>query len=511
MEELKKETNYLEAKRNQNEGLSYIRTSCFLCKCTPHYMEAIPYLRTAADYFLGLSKKYPHVYKDKLALEEVKCREKLISCLHKVGSFKDAGDQGIKLAKLYIRYVFDLDCAYKTMQNFTMDLIQTNSLNNNTLQRCLKGIAELAKDFYEVNAFKHAEKSYNLLFNTAFSAFPGQAKSNEPYHYIYEAFYIYFDYLITIREHDKCIREIIKAIELISPTNEQLSLKTNILGKENDLDAILTFYYKLLAIFISLEDEERFNQFFQKAQEMRQDSTQQLILDKLKEAYNICLKGDEIKFIEIIKFLSLVLDPVETTELRGIMKKYKKYDFSLENYKIIDENVFPIETIAEECYKYKTALNRENNKNTNTMLSQNIELKNEKIETNASWDNNSSFNKEPKMIKRAEESLFASTPDLAKETAKIQFKQNSNLEQISNINDKIADIKKPSEISPEVLHNKNYYKDSNHNYNEPNKNNRIKNEDLGTPSDVKTFIEILDDNKSPMTKHNGRNSANDYL
>lgn len=516
VEELKKDKNYLEAKSNQSEGYNRMTTSCISCKFKPNYMEAIPFLRIAADKFFGFSKTKPIIYRDSLALEEAKCREKLIICLQKVGSLKDAGDQGVKLAKIYVAFLSDFDAGYKTMENFNMDFVQSNSLNNNTIQRSLKGILEIAKDFYCANALKHAEKAYTLLYETAYSVFPGQAKSSEPYEYIYEGFYAYFEYLVSIKEHEKCMSEILKTLELISPSKEQLLMREEVLGKEANLDVILTHYYKLMLVCIFLEDTEKLDQNYRMAQEISQDSTQQMILDRIRDIYNNCLNSDEKKFVDNLKLLNIILNPTEVKELRGVLRRYKRVDFPSEdnanNSNTIDINKNNLNNANANKNNFFNS-NNNNNSIPYNILNQNIELKKEKIDTNFGMTS-SSINT-PQIIRKGEENLNAikNSNNLAKDLGNMLGNQNQNFQNLNKLNDMTDNFRKIASNSSEgfLINNKNI-KD----FQQEITNQRIKKYEVQDEDDeeedenIKDFVVILDEDKKKLAKE-AKVDADDYL
>jgi len=323
MEAIKKDSNYIEARQNQNEGMSQITPSCIKCKFKADYSQAIPYLRTAADMYFGFSKSKPDLYKQFLVWEEIKCREKLIVCLDKERSLIEAGEQGIKLAKLYINYNKSFDLAYKTMENFNLSFIQTGSLGNNAVQKSLKGMSEVAKCFSEQGANDFADKTYYNLFDTAINLFPGQVKENEPYEFIYNAFFDYFENLIIKKEFEQMLSDVLKLIEVVSPSKEQILQRENVLGKENNIDNILPIYYKLLISCICMEDPIKFDTYWKNANEIKSDSTHEIILDGLRDIYEACLNGDEKNFNKNLTFLDSVLRISEIREFRSIMKKYK--------------------------------------------------------------------------------------------------------------------------------------------------------------------------------------------
>ena len=313
MDELKKNKNYLEAKSNQREGYSYMSTSCITCKFKPNYMDAIPSLRTAADMFFGFSKTNPQIYKNNLVKEEIDCREKLLICLEKESSLIDEGAEGVKLANIYINVLKNYDMGIKTMNNFNKCFIYTNKCSNNTLQRSLKNISLLSKNMLDENELEYAEKGYKLLYETATDIFPGQIRENEPYEYIYSAFYDYFEYLIIIKKYEECYEEIINCIK-------------NISDQEKNVDHIITKYYKLLVISIILEDEIKFNTNFEIANQMKMDSCHDTVLDALKEIFEATKEGDEIKFREQLFLLQTVLNNSEIKAMRIILKKNVKYE-----------------------------------------------------------------------------------------------------------------------------------------------------------------------------------------
>ncbi len=116
---IQKDEKYQKAKKEQKEGMNHLKTSCIKCKYTPNYQNAISNLNTATDIYSTFSITKPELYKLSIVLDEIKCREKLISCLEKEYLLNEAGEQGIKLAKLYISYCKNYHLAYKTMENFT--------------------------------------------------------------------------------------------------------------------------------------------------------------------------------------------------------------------------------------------------------------------------------------------------------------------------------------------------------------------------------------------------------
>ncbi len=346
---------YINAKRNQSEGMSHTQTSCITCKFKPDYMAAIPCLREAADAFFGFSKSKPDLYKQSLVMEEAVCREKLIVCYDKESSLSDAGEQGIKLAKLYINYLRSFDLAYRTMENFNMSLIQSSSVSgNNNIQRALKGISEIAKCFTEQqDAADNANKTYLYLFETACSVFPGQVKENEPYEYIYTAFADYFDSLITRKEFEMLLRDVLKVIELVSPSNAQLLQRESVMGKDNEIENILKLYYKVLVCCVCMEDQEKFDFYASQANELKSDCTHGIILDSLREVFAACLNGEEKSYNRNSSILDSILSIPEAKELRSIMRKYKKYEREDEAPKSVQNTVKYADKYFDNNYKEK--------------------------------------------------------------------------------------------------------------------------------------------------------------
>jgi hypothetical protein len=308
--------------------------------------------------FFAFSKSKPSLYIQFLVSEEIKCREKLIICLDKESSLIEAGDQGIKITKLYINYLKSYEIAYKSLENFNLSFIQKNSIGNNSIQRSLKGISEIAKCFEGANAGNYANKAYSLLYDSAISVFPGQVKDNEPYEYIYEAFFDYFEFLLIIKEFEKLNEEIIKTIEMVSPSLQEILQREHIKGKDFDVDNILSLYYRLLMCKICLEDEKGFVEYFRKASEIKFDSAQDTILEAIEKVYDACMKGDEKLFNRNITLLDSILRNSEIKELRSKMRKYQNHEpGNNNNDKNITANLAEIKNLKNK--------NAENNNNIN--------------------------------------------------------------------------------------------------------------------------------------------------
>lgn len=486
MEELKKDKNYIEAKRNQTEGLAHTQTSCITCKFKPDYLAAIPCLRTAADMFFAFSKSKPNLYAQFLVSEEIKCREKLIVCLDKESSLIEAGDQGIKLSKLYIKHYKSYDLAYKTLENFNLSFIQTNSIGNNSVQRSLKGMSEIAKCFEEASVLDYANKAYSLLYDSAYSLFPGQVKENEPYDFIYNAFFDYFEFLLVSREFEKLNEEIIKTIEMVSPSLQEILQRERVQGKDWDIDNILSLYYKLLICKICLEDEKGFVEFFRKASEIKNDSAQDTILEAIEKTYDACMKGDEKLFNRNVSLLDSILRITEIKELRSKMRKFKKYepenfnnDINLgKNYIENDFKNNKIKDLNNEIGK----INNDFNKN----LNQRTDYDNKDFNNNLK----NNFNKESNLDNKID------MHNINMQMGDINKNMNENLHKLNELSDFGNDIFKKATDRSEDLINK-YTEEKSHiqnDINERKKKYQIKNEDEEDENE-KDFVINLDENK----------------
>ena len=325
MEELKQNKTYKEAKEDKLEGMSNIKTSCLICKFKPNYLDAIPNFRSAADSFFGLGKTYPKLYKENLILEEIFCREKLILCYENEKSWIDAADQGIKLAKYYVIYYKNYDMAFKTLENAIITYLQTTKSGNANVLKAIKALNEMGILFLEHNQDEWANKNYKYSYDTILSLFPGQAKSDQPYECLYDGLFEYFDYLFSKRNFETCINKLLEIIQLISPTEMELENREIIQGKENDVDKILTFYYKIICICICEENEEKLNEYIEKANSIISDSVQRTIINEFRDIFKSTQEGNEKDFNRQIGVLKIVLRNCEQKELRGIMKKNKAY------------------------------------------------------------------------------------------------------------------------------------------------------------------------------------------
>jgi hypothetical protein len=326
MEELKKNKQYIEAINDKKEGMGYLNTSCITCKFKPNYMDAIPSLRSAADGFLGLGKTYPKLYKENLIMEEIFCREKLIISYENEKSWIDASDQGIKITKYYIIYYKNYDMAWKSFQNAIITYLQTTKSGNANVLKAIKAFNEIGQLFLEHEQDEWANKNYQYSYDTILSLFPGQAKSDQPYEILYEGLFEYFDFMFSKRNFEIYIQKLLEVIELISPNESQLASKEIIQGKENDVDKILIFYYKILCVCIIEENEDKLNLFYEKANSLTNDSVQRTILDEFIDIYKTANEGNEKDFNRHIAVLKSTLRNSEMKELRGVMKKNKPYE-----------------------------------------------------------------------------------------------------------------------------------------------------------------------------------------
>ena len=469
MEELKKDKNYIDAKRNQSEGISHMQTSCITCKFKPDYLGAIPSLRTAADTFFGFSNSKPALYKEILVIEEAKCREKLIVCLDKERSLIEAGEQGFKLANIYINFFRSFDLAYKTMENFNLSFIQSSSIGNNAVKRSLKNISEIAISFAKQGADDYTEKTYAYLFDTAFSVFPGQVKENEPYEYLYKAFADYFDSLILKKEFEQLLKDILKTIELVSPTKEQLFQKESVMGKDSDIDNIINLHFKLIICCACMEDQEKFEAYWSEANELKSDSTHTDILDALRDIFSACMNGEEKNFERNLKIVESISSIAEGKELRSIMKKYKKYQREDEVPKSLGDGYLGDEITEQQQFRKQKENLAEKN------FEAKIELK-----------------------------------DMSKQIQNLNKGLNANFEKLNHLDDFGHEFKKLSNTSSDLIHR--HTEEINHiqpSLNDRQKKYEIKEED--EENEEKDFVVNLDNHEGNIINKEFRSYNNDYL
>jgi hypothetical protein len=416
MEELKQNKTYIKAIEDKREGIGYLSTSCITCKFKPNYMDAIPTLRSAADGFSGLGKSYPKLYKENLIMEEIFCREKLIISYEKEKSWIDASDQGIKVAKYYIIYFKNYEMAFKSLQNAIITYLQSSQSGNANILKATKAFSEIGQLFLEHEEDEWANKNYQLLYDTIFSLFPGQAKPDQPYEFLYDGLYEYFDYILSKRDYKICINKLLEVIELISPKHlmgEEANIGQNevIQGKENDIDKILIFYYKILCICIIEENEDQFNQYYEKAINLVTDSVQQTTLDELKDMYRSAIEGNEKQFNRNIAVLKIYLRNGEMKELRGVMKKNKKFETGINENVVENKNNLKLNNLNQKEQE-KEIGKEKNNFNLDENKEKNISVEMRKLSNDGIPDFENGINKNREDIYRIEDE--ESDPNIVK-------------------------------------------------------------------------------------------------
>ena len=196
------ELNSLErANQEYLHGLEYLQTSCIKCRFKPNYLDAIPFLKKAAEVYRGCGNFE----------REVETRELLVRCFKEEQSFWEEGNEYQKMcqaqinqlkkipeAKISIINAFNAFAANRTYGDGIKAITKASGFfidNNN------KNEAEEILDF----GFKGVQKYYHVLV----------VNEEENHYYIYELIDKFVDLLFDKEKFDKCAEISEKTAELV--------------------------------------------------------------------------------------------------------------------------------------------------------------------------------------------------------------------------------------------------------------------------------------------------------
>lgn len=237
----------LQAARNAyNEGISLLTKNCFLCRCSPHYYNAISPLKRSADLFHGLQHW----------VEEINSREELIQCFRATRSYWEEGNEYEKIAKIKL---FQQD---KPLESFNSIGNASNAyITGRNYEAGVKALAKAANDFNEKKYEEYSQKTLKLVFNSIIQFFHVLVLAKEePHEYIYKAL---DDYLNDRFVNDK-FDEGFKSIEQIIRT----------IDHDEDDKGKLVYYYAIGMIgAIFFDKPPVYEAFMAKAKDIQQKFT----------------------------------------------------------------------------------------------------------------------------------------------------------------------------------------------------------------------------------------------
>ena len=196
------ELNSLErANQEYLHGLEYLQTSCIKCRFKPNYLDALPFLKKAAEIYRGCGNFE----------REVETRELLVRCFKEEQSFWEEGNEYQKMCQAQINQL-------KKIQEAKISII--NAFNafaaNRTYGDGIKAITKASGFFIDNNnkneaeeildfGFKGVQKYYHVLV----------VNEEENHYYIYELIDKFVDLLFDKEKFDKCAEISEKTAELV--------------------------------------------------------------------------------------------------------------------------------------------------------------------------------------------------------------------------------------------------------------------------------------------------------
>ena len=199
-------TNIEKANQDYLTGLELLQTSCIRCRCTPNYLDAIPYFKKAADIYHGCGKFE----------KEVATRQKLVRCFNNEKSFWEEGNEYEKISKVQLNQLKSIQDAHNSIINsFNAYII------NHSYEDGIKALTKASNDFIDTGNNEEAIKILDQAFDGIEKYFHILTLDCDYTHlYIYECIDKYIDLLFGEEEYDKSEEVSRKSAELIIKDNK---------------------------------------------------------------------------------------------------------------------------------------------------------------------------------------------------------------------------------------------------------------------------------------------------
>ncbi len=240
------ELNSLErANQDYLHGLEYLQTSCIKCRFTPNYLDAIPFLKKAAEIYRGCGNFE----------REVETRELLVRCFKGEQSFWEEGNEYQKMCQAQINQLKKIPEAKNSI---------INSFNafaaNRTYGDGIKAITKASGFFIDNNNKNEAEEILEFGFTGVQKYYHVLVVNEEENHYyIYDLIDKYIDLLIDKEKFEK---------------SAEISEKTAALVNEekNDEKKTICKYYGFWALSELLnKNEKKYQEIIDKGMDFEKD------------------------------------------------------------------------------------------------------------------------------------------------------------------------------------------------------------------------------------------------
>lgn len=299
-----------EAKENEAQAQSYLKTSCIFCKFKPNYLDAIPYLQKAADSYHG-SKEW---------LNEIKCRENLARCFKETNSFWEEGTEYEKIAKIKLNQLSLSNDALISIQN-----AHSAMFSQREYESSIKCLVSLAQDYLIRGEYNFSERCLKTAYESIQKIFHVIAmnKDTSPITYVYKCIVDYVDILIRNNKDESCadiLNNTIKMIKEDDSSNTEQIEKCSVI---------------LLGVFIILGEEKNYTDLV----DMTDEGNNLRMIQRLK---NSIKDKNEKEFKDSLVDAEYVLPGEMCKKLKNIFNKINnQQDILLSNdinIKVDNEN-----------------------------------------------------------------------------------------------------------------------------------------------------------------------------
>lgn len=212
-------TTLNEANVNYKLAIGLLSTSCFKCKFTPCYIEAIPLLKTSADAYHILSK-----YED-----ELNVRRRLIEAFRYDKNYYDEGNEYEQLILLYLKCFNNINDAYIMVCN-----AYNAYVNGGCYERCVNMLVKRADDFMEMKYVDYSEKILKKVFHCVLMYFHSMCnKVNEcnEHTYVYNGIIKYVEVLVYMERYEECVEVLQQVLKIVfNEEDEERNEVVNVYG-----------------------------------------------------------------------------------------------------------------------------------------------------------------------------------------------------------------------------------------------------------------------------------------